>query len=77
MTYLQKGMKVKAQWFETELKSLSGVQMKTGATMKTTEGVIVSIRGDRPTAPTSIRITLDNGNVIEPGWITEVIENED
>jgi len=72
MLDLRKGMMVKAQWLESAPVSLAGVQPKMGAKLIVAEGIVVGIHGDHPTNPTTIKITLDTGEVIDSEWITEV-----
>lgn len=58
---LTKGMLVRAEWLEAlpvGNVSLSGVQMKTGATMKIVVGVVTHIRGNHPTMPTSVGVWI-------------------
>lgn len=58
---LTKGMRVRAEWLEAQpvgAVSLAGVQTKVGASLKAVEGVVTHIRGNHPTAPTSIGVWL-------------------
>ena len=51
-------MRVQAEWFDTHLACLSGIQFKLGATLVAVEGVVVSVRGDHPTHPTEIGLEI-------------------
>lgn len=54
-------MRVRAEWFEAKPDgsvSLAGVQRKVSALLKTVEGRITHIRGNHPTAPTSIGVWI-------------------
>jgi len=58
---LTKGMRVRAEWLEAQpvgAVSLAGVQTKVGATLRVVEGVVTHIRGNHPTAPTSVGVWI-------------------
>lgn len=56
-----KGMRVRAEWLEAKPEgtvSLAGVQTKVGAVQRIVEGVVTHIRGDKPTAPTTVGVWI-------------------
>lgn len=72
------GSKIKAKWLQANPKtSLSGMQLKFGATYKEVEGTIVDIRGDHPTAPTVIQliVSTDSGEeIVDPKNVVEILD---
>jgi hypothetical protein len=59
MTYIKKGDRVTAQWFDANLVGLAGMQMKVGATARSVTGVIKHFRASRPDATEAEAIFLD------------------
>lgn len=78
--FLTKGMRVRAEWFDTHIAGLAGAQLKFGATKRFVEGVVTHVRGDHPTNPTEVRVTVkpDEGDEVEilPEWIVAVVGEE-
>lgn len=76
MSYVGKGSRIVARWFEAELVPLAGIQTKTGAVERIVTGVVRHIRGDHPTAPTTVRLYVEteSGSEIEvdPKHVMEV-----
>jgi hypothetical protein len=75
---ISKGMRVRAEWIDTKLVALAGVQMKAEGTRRFVEGVVTHVRGDHPTNPTKIGIWVqpDEGDevVVNPEWIVGVFD---
>ena len=77
---INKGSRVTAQIFTAQplgSYSLSGAQMKVAATSRTITGTVTHVRGDHPTAPTSIRIWIkpddeDDEVIVSPESIIAV-----
>jgi len=59
LTTLVKGSRIRARWFQAELVSLAGAQMKLGAQGMEVVGIIKHFRGDHPTDPKEVRIYID------------------
>lgn len=60
--YITKGTKIRAEWFIAQTNppaSLSGMQLKFGATSVAVLGRCVHFRGDDPVNPKEIRIYID------------------
>lgn len=57
--YVSKGTRLSAWWFEVEPVSLSGVQMKFGATQVIVMGTVRHIRSDHPTRLVNPTFLLD------------------
>lgn len=78
--FLTKGMRVRAEWFDTHVAGLPGAQIKFGATKRLVEGVVTHVRGDHPTHPTEVRVWVkrDEGDevVVKPEWIVAVFGEE-
>jgi hypothetical protein len=69
-----KGDWVQAEWMTTHLTCLAGVQTKFGGTLMSVAGTVLHIRGDHPTNPTSIRLSVqpDEGGeevLVSPAWV--------
>lgn len=62
-----KGSRIRASWFQAHLASLSGMQMKFGATGLTVTGVVRHLRGDDPVAPKEVRIYIDPDDPVPAG----------
>jgi hypothetical protein len=76
VTTIQKGDWIRAQWLTVRdihghPFSLAGVQDKRLATVGNVSGIVRHVRGDHPTAPTSVRLYIDpdegQGTVTPPG----------
>ena len=86
--YITKGTHIRAQWFDAKLVSLAGMDMKTGATLRNVTGVVRHVRGDHPTAPTTVRIYIESDDglgtpcgdcqvrevEVDPKHVVEVLE---
>lgn len=57
--YVTKGTRLRAQWLDTRLVSLAGVQMKTEGKMVVITGVVRHLRSDHPTRPVNVTLFLD------------------
>ena len=62
---VEKGTKVLVRRFNANLVSLSGMQMKTEATLEEFEGVVTHIYGDHPTRPTKYIFMVKKDNGVE------------
>lgn len=75
--FLEKGMRIRAVWFEDDGGVLSGSQVKISAKEVVVEGVVTHIRGDHPTRPTSVRVWVlqDDGEekIVNPTFIREIL----
>jgi|SRR5580692_7406686 hypothetical protein len=56
---VNKGDRIRAQWWKAKLVPLAGVQMKFEGTPIDVVGVIRHVRGDHPTNPSTVRIFVD------------------
>lgn len=65
--FVEKGMRVRAEWFEAQPVALAGVQMKLGAISRKVEGEVAHVWGDHPTEPTKVTIAIqpDEGDEVE------------
>lgn len=75
--WITKGMRVRARWQETDVVALAGETMKFQVSGGDVTGVVMHIRGDHPTQPTSIRLWIlpDEGGeeiIVKPEWIVSV-----
>jgi hypothetical protein len=65
--FVDKGMRVRAEWFDTKPVALAGAQMKLGATLRQVEGTVTHVWGDHPTKPTKVTVAIqpDEGDEVE------------
>jgi len=75
-----RGTRVHAQWLQVNdpLSGLAGMQPKVGATMQEVVGVVMHIRGDHPTNPTTVRLWVqpDAGGdevLVDPDHVVAVL----
>jgi hypothetical protein len=54
-----KGTRLRARWVEARTVSLAGVQPKVEGTPREVVGTVRHVRGDHPTAPTTIRLYVE------------------
>jgi len=78
--WIEKGTRLRAQWFDTKMVGLAGAQMKLGATIKSVVGTVTSVRGDAPRAEDCKEIVYhvqpdDGGDVVvvKPSWVKEIL----
>jgi hypothetical protein len=56
---IRKGMRIRARWFDATRASLAGMQAKVGARLIEVQGVVRHVRGDHPTAPTTVGVFVE------------------
>jgi len=77
--WIEKGTRLRAEWFDTKPVALAGAQMKLGATPRSVIGTVTSVRGDAPKAEDCKEIVYyvqpDDGSdvvTVNPKWVKEV-----
>lgn len=58
--YVERGSRIRAQWWEARQVGLAGMGFKAGVEPITLEGKVLKIRGDHPTNPKTVGLLVED-----------------